>query len=77
MTETEIPEYELELGDLTGPDFTGMSEDQIIDYWRNTTIAERFHEVERLRRLKWGRAALGPMDKTKFEVVHLSKNQNS
>jgi hypothetical protein len=61
--------FDPELGDLTGPDFTGMSEDEIITYWRNTTIAQRLHEVERLRRLKWGRKALGPMDKTKIKVV--------
>jgi len=63
MSRKERPEYDPNLGDLTGPDFTGMSEDEIIDYWRNTTTAQRLHEVERLRRLKWGRKALGPMKK--------------
>ena len=53
-----IPEYDPRLGDLTGPDFTGMTEDEIIQYWKNSTIEQRFHEVERLRRIKWGIKAL-------------------
>ena len=67
-----IPEYDPRLGDLTGPDFTGMTEDEIIQYWKNSTIEQRFHEVERLRRIKWGIRALGPMDKTHFEVIDMS-----
>lgn len=63
MTDKDKLEYHVELDDLTGPDFTGMSEDEIIDYWRNTTVAQRLHEAERLRRIKWGRKALGPMKK--------------
>ena len=56
-------EYDPELGDLTGPDFTGMSGDEIIEFWRSTTIAQRLHEAERLRRIKWGRKAIEPMKK--------------
>lgn len=51
MTDKDKHEYDVDLGDLTGPDFTGMSEDEIIDYWRNSTVAQRLHEAERLRRL--------------------------
>lgn len=71
MSQDPPPENDPLLGDLTGPDFSGMSEDEIIDHWRNSTLEQRFHEVERLRRLKWGRKALGPMDKTRIEIVHL------
>lgn len=63
MTNKRKPEYDPELGDLTGPNFTGMSDDQIVEYWRSSTIEERFREIERLRRLEWGRKALGPMKK--------------
>ena len=63
MNDKNKHEYDVEFGDLTGPDFTGMSEGEIIDYWRNTTVAQRLHEAERLRRIKWGQKALGPMKK--------------
>ena len=63
------PNHDSFLGDLTGPDFTGMSEKEIIKYWKNSTTAQRLHEGERLRRLEWGRKALEPMNKTKIEVV--------
>ncbi|CAN5204691.1 hypothetical protein BH20ACI2_BH20ACI2_25900 [soil metagenome] len=69
----EHPEYDARLGDLTGPDFTGMSEEQIIEYWKNSTVAERLREVERLRRLTWGLKALEPIDKTRFEIIDMSK----
>ncbi len=69
MTDKHKPKYDPELGDLTGPDFTRMSDDEIMDYWRNTTTKERFHEVERLRRITWGRKALARLDKTKIEII--------
>lgn len=71
MSNNEVRNYDPLLGDLTGPDFTGMSEEDIIKYWKNTTTGQRLHEAERLRRLKWGRKALESIDKTKFEVVSL------
>lgn len=67
------PEYDARLGDLTGPDLTGMSEEEIIQYWKNSTDSERLQEAERLRRLTWGLKALEPIDKTRIEIVDLSK----
>lgn len=75
MSEIDLLENDPLLGDLTGPDFTGMSEEEIIDYWRNSTLSDRLKEVQRLRLLKWGRKALGPMDKTKFEIVSLDTTE--
>jgi len=70
------PEYDPRLGDLTGPDFTGMTEEDTIRYWKNSTLEQRLHEAERLRRIKWGIKALGRMDKTRIEVVNMSSYRN-
>jgi hypothetical protein len=50
-----------------------MTEEEIVEYWRKSTLAERLQEVERLRRLTWGLKAVEPMDKTRIEVVDRSK----
>ncbi|MEO6049882.1 MAG: hypothetical protein ABIP78_00930 [Pyrinomonadaceae bacterium] len=74
MSGNDLPEFDPLLGDLTGPDFAGMTEEEIITYWKNTTVAERLHESERLRRLEWGLNALELMDKTRIEVIRLREN---
>ena len=70
---SDLPDIDPLLGDLTGPDFSGMSEEDIIDYWRKSTIKQRLQEAERLRRVNWGRQAVEPVDKTKLQVVRLEE----
>ena len=64
-------EYDPAWGELLPPPIEHLSEEGKIEYWRSTTSKERLREIQRLRRLEWGPAADGPMDKTKIRVVPL------
>ena len=64
-------EYDPAWGELLPPPIDHLSEVEKIEYWRSTTTKERFREVQRLRRIAFGPAADGPMDKTKFQVISL------
>ena len=71
----KLLEYDPAWGELLPPPIDHLSEDEKIAYWRSTTSKQRLREVQRLRRLEWGPAADGPMDKSKIEVVDMKTGE--
>ena len=66
---SEANEYDPRWGELLAHDIDLLSEEEKIEYWKNTTSEQRLRELQRLRRLEFGPAADGPMDKSKIEIV--------
>lgn len=66
---SEANQYDPRWGELEVPDVDHLSEKEKIEYWKNTTLGQRLRELQRLRRLEFGPAADGSMDKSKIEIV--------
>ena len=70
---SEANQYDPRWGELIAPDIDHLSEEEKIEYWKKTTTGRRLREGQRLRRLEFGRAADGPMDKSKIEIVTIDR----
>lgn len=50
--------------------------ERYVDFWARHTVGERFAEVHRLNRLKWGDDVFERrMDKSKIEVVNMETGE--
>ena len=56
-------------GELLPPPIDHLTDEEKIEYWRSTTSKQRLREIQRIRRIEWGAAADGPMNKTQIQVV--------
>lgn len=72
MTSEENPfAYVTDQDDLVGED-----RDAYFAYWASRTSGERFSEIYRLNRLKWGDEVFDRgMDKSKIEVVDMKTGE--
>ena len=66
-TPTDPLDYRVDPSTYSKEDIEFLNRDG--KYWANKTLEERFEGIERNRRIVYGEAANGRMDKSFFEVV--------
>ena len=67
----DIPEFRIDRTKIMV--FSQPDDTDDIEYWRNTTVAERLQHLERLRRIAYGAKATEPIPKV-IRVVKLNRD---